>query len=423
VTVQNILVGLFAAAALSGCAGQQSLLRWSHTHVSGLTPVDDSRFAPTLDVSSQAADPSTPLTAKTLPERPSAAYIAALAANEKQPAKLRELMATPIRKVGVTEEASKFLRVLVLEVQRRGVRPADRFVMTDVEVKPTGPSNALDYIFTDYQLASTTNSTINIGTVAITSQVSTGLAVTPNFAGGQQGSASFGLVNTNASTHNISETSQLSVNVAPNLVTAIRLGGEGIDLVGDVLVKLAIQFPDAAKKTVYIATTDIIDEKTGALKSVRDAKVVVKPTEVVSARDTSVCARLSYVDRRVVKGAEYRDEGRHSVQFISRPAGPWLTFPLISESEMSNSMWVIMAPDAALEIDTGLGLVALVFDDYDQAQQFRNWLMRYRATSVGRRALYDGDIGGNGRPVSRFSNLIVKRLADSIAVAPAVCAP
>ena len=184
--MRHPLVLIASALSLVGCA-EQSLLRWSDA-----TGIDDHIAQPALIVSSQAADPSAPLTAKTLPERASAAYITALAAREKDPDKLRALMAAPIRKAGdAGDSPTKFARVMVIGIQRRDIRPADRFAMTKVEVRPVRlPEDAVlknadrrAYRFTDYQSASTDYTSINIGAVAISNQVSSSVGVTPTFGG------------------------------------------------------------------------------------------------------------------------------------------------------------------------------------------------------------------------------------------------
>lgn len=367
-TVLSTLAVLF----LTGCASQ-TLLRFQPGKAVGLTEAKQ----PTLYVTSQPADPDKPLTAKTLQDRTGAAYVSALAAHETKPDKLRALMAKPVKKEGDDSDPDDFARVLVIDLQRNGVRPADRFIATEVDVRPTtAASGGPDYIFTDYQAASTSSSSISIGTVTVTNQTTGTLSATPAFgAAVSQGTASYSVESTNASTHNISETSQLSVNAAPRLVTVLRAGGEGIDLVGNTLVKLTVRLPEGTAEPIFIADPDVIKDD-GTPKPPNKAKVKITAKYFVPAHDIYACAKLRYVDRQVTAGAENRDEGQQSVNFVSDQTA-WEPYLIIPKTDMKTSLWVIMTlnaamkPETALQMETGLGAVTLYFDDYNDAQQFR----------------------------------------------------
>ena len=411
-------IGLvLGALLLAGCAND-TLLRWRPGAATGYAGPPR---PPTLSVTSQAADPDSPLNVKTMKERPAAAYITALAENQKDPDKLRALMATPISKGGGDGDADDLPRVLVIDVQRNGVRPADRFTMTEVDVVPTTGAEGPDYLFTDYQAASTTNASISIGTVTITNQTTGTLSATPGFgAAFAQGTASYGVQSTNASTHNIAETSQLSVNASPKRVTVVRTGGEGIDLVGNTLVKLTLHLPEGGGEPIFIADTDLF-ENDGSAKPPEKAKVAVKASAFLPARDIYACAKLNYVDRRVTSGAEYRDEGKQSVDFVASPTPTsWQRFLIVPKSELRTALWIVMTlssagkPDAALMMDSGFGPVTLYFDNYDEAQQFRAWLAKEKSSSIGGHVLTKGGIA----PIDHFDRLAVTRFDDTAADSP-----
>jgi hypothetical protein len=396
---------LATCIGLAGCASQPTLLRWSKA--SGTTEV----APPTLYVTSQPADPATPLTARTLPERASAAYITALAANQKDADKLRKSMATPIGKGGGADDRSEFARVMVVELQRGGVRPGDRFMSTQVEVRPTVANGKPDYIFDDYQQASTSYTTINVGTVSITNQQSTSLSVTPTFGGAASPSAtaSYGVVNTDASTRNISERPQLSVNVAPDRVVILQTGAPGIDLAGNTLVKLALKFPDSAKSSYYLAQFDLRDDK-GKLNPPDKASVKTSQISTIVVHDIYVCARASYVDRTIESGAQYQDEGRQDVRFVTAFL-PWAPYLVVPADEIDTPLWVVMGRNTALQLDTGLARETLAFDDYDSAQEVVDYLKAVRMSSIGGQRLLDGSIGDQGTPLTNYDALIVKRLS------------
>ncbi len=402
------MLTIVAALCLASCASP-TLLRWREGDPTGLTDAK----SPSLSITSQAADPDTPLTAKTLPERAAAAYIRALAAQSKDPSKLRALMATPIRKGDSGSAANDLPRVMVIDVQRNGVRPADRFMMTEVDVKPTMAPAGPDYVFTDYQAASTANSNISIGTVSVTNQTTGTLSATPTIAAASLGAASYSVQSTNASTHNISETTQLSVNAMPTLVTVVRTGGEGVDLVGNTLVKLTVHLPEASAFPIFVADTDLFEDD-GSRKPPAKAKVTITPTQFVAAHDIYACAKLKYVDRQVESGTRYRDEGHQTVKFFSDFVD-WTPFLLVPKADMQSSVWLIMSlsaemkPEIALEMDSELGWVPLYFDNYDKAQAFRAWVAKERTTSVGG---HDLSLGGLS-PITRFDRLIVIRYSDN----------
>jgi hypothetical protein len=100
-------------------------------------------------------------------------------------------MAAPIKKADDQPgDQIKFARVIVVSVQRNGVRPGDRYLMTKVEIQPTRSSDMKpEFRFSDYQMASTDYSTINIGTVSVSSQVATTLSATPTFGAAASPSA------------------------------------------------------------------------------------------------------------------------------------------------------------------------------------------------------------------------------------------
>jgi hypothetical protein len=396
-----VLIGLAA------CAAHPSLLRWS-------TPNGAANLStwqePSLYVTSQPADPSPALTVKTLGERPAAAYVEALAAHQSDPDRLRASMATPIKKTaGGSDDHIKIARVFVVDVQRNGVRPGDRYMMTKVEIRPTtSPNGELAFHFSDYQAASTDYTTINVGTVNITSQVASSLSVTPTFAGASAATASYGVTNTDAATRNINERPQLSVNVGSDEITVLRTGAEGIDLAGNTLIKLSLELPPPESISYFIAELDIRDDK-GALKPPKAAKLKTKQAFVADAHDIAVLAKLSYVDRDITRGEEYVDEGKQAIAFRSGDTG-WKRFLILSRQDMVTPLWVIKHGNATISAFNGLDFQTLSFDDFDSAQEFTLWLKHYRAHKIGNLTLFAGVVANEGQQISHYDWLQPQRL-------------
>ncbi len=392
------------AFALGGCAGQESLSRWSAAQ--DVPPWAPPKvYVASAPASGPAAPPAEAVTVKTLPERAGAAYIAALAAKS---ADAKALQAALGAKLGASDGGSggakdltKAARVLLVGVERSSVRPGERLLATTVSIRPANPA---DFIFTDYELAATSRSTINIGQVSVTDTRSANLSVT---GGGGPASAtgSVSASRTRSASRAISAQDEFSVHVEPGRIEIYRTGGEGEDLTGNTLLKLAVRLPAASRTQFALASPKIRDEK-GAVLTHDKAKLELGFLDADPPKDLWVCARLAYEDRTIVAGEDKLDEGRQKVE-IRSGQGPWTPFLIVPEEDLEIPLWKIVDPKGAeLGFDDGLEARPIAFDDYETAQTFLAWAKRLRAPGDAR--LANGTLEEAG-DVPAFERLAVRR--------------
>jgi hypothetical protein len=398
---------LILALALSGCAGA-SLDRWST--VEGMPPY----APPVLTVSSAPAAGGEALSAKGLPERAAAAYVAALAAREKSSQDLRGALAKPIAadKTG-GKDATVSPRVLVVGVERETPRPGDRLLSTIVSIRPAEP-----FRFVDYQQAATDRTFIDIGQVSITDERSASIGVAPGAAPMAEGvTASLAASRTRTASRSIRGESDLTVDVAPDLIRIYRAGVEGRDLTGDTLVKLSLRLPTADARTYALANADLRDDK-GVPTAPDKLRMKLKFVSLVPARDLWVCAKLAYEDRTVTEGARSYDEGRQAVA-LKGGETPWTPYLVAPAEELEIPLWVVEDPSGgALAFDDGIAANTLTFDDYDAAVDFLGWAQHAKTAQLANGRLIES-AAGVSRPVRDFGALVVRRLAQTRGASPA----
>lgn len=404
---------LFCATVVGGLVGcatapQQSLYRWAPGSATGMTPASGAA-PPKVTVSSQPVDPPGALSVRTLPERAAAAYIAGVAKTASDVGDFRDGVSKPIKKV--PSDPSELARVFVIDVQRTDIRPSDRFMSVKIEIEPSDSR----YHFVDFQSASTTNNTISIGTVSISNSLTGSAGISPTIgAGVPQLGASVGYTNSNASTHNISETGQLSVNASPGWIVVQRTGVEGVDLLGNALVQAALKADEKLVETFYVVEPDVVDDKTNALKPPAKAALNGGPTGYFRPREIDVCYRVTYVNRIVQSGDEMRDEGAQTVAFV-RGEIPLTGAIAVSKDETLQTVWYLSIEGlGAVKAETSSGNKTMLFDDYDMAQTFRAWLQKTRSSTIGGQQV----LGPDDRPIaaSELGRLgVVRGFPDAVA--------
>jgi hypothetical protein len=400
-----------AAILLAGCATAPTLNRWSK--VSGVPDYQP----PLLYVSSAPAaaeSRSDPLTLKALPERVGAAYVKALADREKATKDLRAALAAPFntREDAGTTNTTRVPRVLMLSVQRAAVRPGDRLLATTISIRPVG------FRFTDYTLAATERSAINIGAVSVTDQRSANLSASPGpWMGGLTGAVTASRSETG--TRAIKVTAELSVHVAPDAIDAYRTGAEGQDLTGAALIKLAFQLPDDRAREYTIAEAHVSDDD-GKLVPAAKAKIETHRILLAPVADLYVCARLTFEDRAITGGAESYDEGRQAVTLRSGVL-PWASYLVAPYQDLETPLWLVMAGAGPVMFDDGLRASVLTFDDYDAARDFQAWLARMKTATLANGTLKTGS-PGHPEDIGRFDDLNVTRVPQTRGVSTApVC--
>jgi len=397
-----------AAVALAGCAGGPTLERWSRS--SGVPPYQAQYDTLRLFVSSAPvpAAASDHLSIKALPDRAGAAYIAALAAKEKTAADLRSDLAKPLTAddSSGTVDSTKVARVLMLGVERSVFRPGDRLLATTVTIRPVGGVR-----FTDYSLAATDRSAINIGAVTVTNTQSANISVAPGAAAAATEGLTAGLSASRSQTgsRTITNNTELSVHVDPDRIDVYRTGAEGLDLTGNTLIKLALQLPDADARTYTVGEPKLADD---AGKPLDPAKVSIDTSqvEIAPARDIYVCATLSFEDRTIFKGRESYDEGRQEVALQSGST-PWAAYLVAPYQDLETPLWVIKSGASTVHFDDHLSRSELTFDDPGVARVFMRWLGTTR-----RAKLANGDLSAGTTDVAQpidFSALQVRRLSQT----------
>ncbi len=385
------------AAFLAGCATQPTLNRWSKAEgVPAPSP-------PVLFVASAPGQSSDPLTIKGLPERAQAAYIAALAAKAKGPKDLAAAMAGKIAAPSSgTRDTTRISRVLMAGVQRPTFRPGDRLLTTTISIRPMG------FRFTDYSLAATDRTVVNIGSVSVSDQRAASVSLVPGPAATAEGVAgSLSATRTETGTRNIVAGSELSVNVAPDEIRIYRTGAEGADLTGATLVKLALQLSDADTVEYALAKADLVEED-GKVKPPAKAKIETTFLAANPARDLYVCARLDYEDRTILEGEERYDEGRQRVALTPGHTA-WTPYLIAPSQDIETPLWMIMSPEGAIQFDDGLRRVTLTFDDYDDARDLLFWLQKSKSQTLGAGRLSEGTIEVP-LPIAAFDRLQVRRV-------------
>jgi len=408
----HALIGIGIAVVLAGCAAApKDLQRWVNQ-----TGVDD-WAPPYFIVSAQSsAEPASQMSVRNLPDHAAATYIAEAAAwmKKKDPDELRQFLTKPIASGDSSHlDQTRLGRVLVVDVERTTVRPGDRYVATLVEVQPSvGGDGRPLYEFVDYQIASTDFSTINLGSINISHQVAESLQLTPTIGAAASPTASLGAAttNTSAATRNVTDRSELSVSVTPARVTVVRRGAEGIDLVGNTLIKLGIQFQEGATEVIYLAASDLFNDD-GTPKTADKAELKVVSVERPRLEMAYLCAKLKYTDRSIDSGREFLDEGRQTVSYRHDTAASWQAFPVATSEELRGASWILTGRNTALTVSLGAFQYPLAFASYTAADQFRAWLRVRRANVIGamKARLVTGDGKGGWEPWYEYDDLKVVR--------------
>ncbi len=295
---------------------------------------------------------------------------------------------------------------MLLGVQRGAYRPGDRLLATTISIRPTAGAR-----FTDYSLAATDRTAINIGAVSVTDQRSGNIAVAPGpVAALAEGlSAGFAASRTQTGSRNIVANTELSVHVAPDEIDAYRTGAEGLDLTGNTLIKLALQLPTRDARTYMLGAPILIDD---AGKPLPPEKVTMDTGRITldAARDLYVCARLTYTDRVITGGRASYDEGRQTVTLRSG-ASPWTPFLIVPSQDLETPLWVVASGHGVVFFDDHIRRSQLTFDDPAAAEDFTRWLRTNRRSRLANGDLSAGTVD-QVDPIA-FGDLGVRRLPQT----------
>ena len=344
--------------------------------------------------------------APNLPERALAAYIQALAEPKMSPsaAALRQNLAAPLK----GSESSKgppsvadrtlFQRTIIVTVAKAPpFNPADRLEATDVQID----MHSKDATFRSWDNAATAYTTINAGTLQVTStrNFETSLSLgaptgSPIVASGaekavvgktrvenytatsQVDNLTISVANKRSDNHNISE------------LRIRRQGGVGVDLTGNTIIKVEMALGDALieKNKPVFSISGSYRKKN---KWVSPEKLTLKPRFInvgVSTHDIDATVHLIYTVRHIVSGDNTLEDEDDRVREETITAEPINDVTLIPADEVappSLGLWLgppgkdfpvfVQGPEFSRAF-------ALCFDSYEEADQLLAYLRKGNRT-------------------------------------------
>lgn len=331
-------------------------------------------------------------------ERAEAAYITALADPRytKDAAGLRAALAASLKpEAAATRNRRQITRILTITTRKTGAfNPVDRLELTDVELKlPAGAR------FVSWDNATTIYNTINGGSFQVTStrgvETDLGLmapATTPISASlGEKITSSTGSTQTLNPSFQV-ESLTVSVEGANNILRIRRQGGPGVDLTGNVAVKVVVALGGADQVSTFKASGDLFKaEKAVDPQSLTLDRTV---TDVGPASEVSGEASMTYVMRHVTTGggaaaAASQDVIEHTRHFAPIP----ISFaPFLEAYPASYGLF----DRGAVRIDRELSIAAagldpqpLCFATSTEAAEF----LRYLRVAKGPSRIGASDIG------------------------------
>ncbi len=381
-----ILMGI--SCVFTGCAGAQppvvGLYKSAHCQVDG-GPVTDCTAEPDAAVSvvsnAPAADvPSAP--ASQFAERAEAAYIKALADPRytKDAASLRAALASSLKsETSATRDHRQITRILTVTTRKTGVfNPDDRLELTDVELAlPSGAQ------FVSWDNATTIYNTINGGSLQVTSAqgVETDLGLAAPVAAPVSASIGEKITSSTGSTQSLSPTFQVesltvSVEGSKDVLRIRRQGGPGVDLTGNVAIKVVIDLGGADQASTFKPNSDLFkgEKPTDPKSLVLDRTV----TEVGPASGVRGTASMTYVIRHVESGGgaaaaaaqDVLEHTRHTtpveISFASLADAYPASFGLYDRGSPTDRQLSIIAP--------GLEAQPLCFASSADAAEFLRYL-------------------------------------------------
>jgi hypothetical protein len=375
------------------CANAPLDQRWASDHPPTYeTVADTAPGAPRLWVAATPAEASGGIKPKDLADHAGAAYFEQLGKLTQTSGDFIKLAGKPIGEQNKKINTTSIDRILIIAVSRPDFSPGDRLIRTKVTLKPQ------NFKFSNYTVAATAYSTINIDNISHTKTNSVGGEFDPTFTGKITGSGKL----TASSSDSVTNTAQISqqieqltVSVEDDNLIIYREGERGLDLTGTTLIKLSLSVkdPNAGTSIEYTVDSATLYKDDKALDPAV-ATLTLAETVVAKPVDYQVKASLEYVERHVVAGAQTYTESDDTIKFISgtTPAKE-SSFTVLNMSEMVIPRWVIRAGKGgpALNIDASVGDREAVFTNYESAQMFAHWLSLKKATAVGVHglAIYD----------------------------------
>lgn len=251
-----------------------------------------------------------------------------------------------------------FDRTLAVAVHRPGFRPADRLERIEVQILPVG------FEFSDLSLVASSFADADLGRVTESTTTSGTLGGgTPSVTASIGASATAGYEKALQRRFQDADTT-----LQPRRLTLYRESAPGRDLTGTYAIPLAFSAPRGVEEGLPVVTSVSLPDPAAkdALapkKARRPKKAAAGPADEGAAQDPfahlgtlrrlspdpreplKVCARLSYVERRVVRGQAEVDEARQTVVFV-HAATRWRAFVVLRPEERSPPLWRVVKRSA-----------------------------------------------------------------------------
>lgn len=403
----GLLLTLLVAATITACAPKAPLdNRWAEKSQVPQT-VEDSKDlnnpnSPQLWIAAVPTESGSRMKPKDLLDHAGASYFEQLANFSKTASEFVELSGAPLGPNEKTLDTTSFDRTLVVTVSKGAYSPGERIVRTKVAITPK------NFSFSNYTIAATEYSTINIDNITSTQSVGYGAELSPNLTGTIAGTGKLSANYSNAisNTAQISQRiEQLTVSIRGDSLIVDRESERGLDLTGNTLIRLSLRvkapYDDSlVDSLVIVNSTKIRDDK--GLLSPEKASISFITATITKPIDFKADASIEYVRRRILNGASTYTESDDEIQWVVNPLpAPKIEFTLIPRREMEVPRWVIMTSDQkqALLIKTLGGTQQFMFTDFGAAQELVGWLKKMCASKVGSQPLLIADVGDTTYPI------------------------
>ena len=384
--VKSAISLLAAAGLLTGCIGREPVrTRWAE----GSTPLDEASNL-RLSISSIAAE-TTATKARDLPDAAAAAYLTALGTKLAGAEEFRAAAADAI-KPGKRGDADRTVlsRTIAIGLSKRGYSATRRLLLTRVTMVPQ------NFVFAGYTLAKSEYQLVDLENVALSRTTTAKVAVAPKFGSVvEAGEASLTQENKEGTTYvNRERTETLSIDYRPDRIELYQRGTAGSDLTGQLLLNASVRplTLDAAEYETVVGAHKIVAANGADLPPAK-ASMTTVVDKILRSQPLIVCAGVDYVERRVVGGAQFVDEGRQRVVEERSLTAPRM-YELIAGDQVAPPLWGVVTGAGFLAVDTSRGPQSFSFANEVDATRFASWMARTGAAKVGRLRLYGSTVAG-----------------------------
>ena len=380
---------VLATLALTSCGNLQDTRRWSSMR-------QESTSAPLVTARVYIA-PAAPLPQQSpisgLSDAGQAAYVTAVAQKSATPADLRRALSQPMGSpTGETPGQpvpDRIQRLVIVALDRPSTdyRPGDRIMRAVVRARPA------NFTFGGYTVAQTDRTSFDISTVTRGTSLKGDLTVSAPAGAPVGGSAGLTGERTTNVVAKLEESREVfSVDMEPECLRVVQESPQSADLTGNARIAATVRTeapPQGGNPCglpqgdVRLSGTDagprpfLMVKASPAFRAGRDAGagsfslggLRTYPTQPLYA-----WVSVSFVLRRIDRGAESHEEGSQAVTLLSGTTAPACQV-VLRPSELMPPLYIIQARDGVVGQKGG---PPLAFTDFEVARAFRLWLGRTR---------------------------------------------